>query len=152
MKRKQLETPPITISERRYKAGYILIKQRFPDYDNVIMVSAFTMALEYIGNPKAAHRLIVKRGIAPQLIPGHNVCSIGYCAREKKWYGWSHRAIFGFKVGDRVKKGDCTNSSGFTEEYLASHPEKDRSLPIGFKAKTLDDCKLMAIAFAESVG
>lgn len=25
-----------------------------------------------------------------------------------KWYGWSHRAVYGFGIGDKVKKGDCT--------------------------------------------
>jgi hypothetical protein len=24
-----------------------------------------------------------------------------------KWYGWSHRAVHGFAIGDKVKKGDC---------------------------------------------
>ena len=24
-----------------------------------------------------------------------------------KWYGWSHRATYGFGIGDKVKKGDC---------------------------------------------
>ena len=76
-----------------------------------------------------------------------NVCSIGFCEKEQKWYGWSHRAMYGFKVGDKVKKGDCTASSGWTAEYLADHPEEDWSLPIGFVAKTLDDCRKMAVAF-----
>lgn len=24
-----------------------------------------------------------------------------------KWYGWSHRAMYGFGIGDKIKKGDC---------------------------------------------
>ena len=42
-------------------------------------------------------------------------------------------------------------SPGWTEEYLAEHPEADTSLPVGFKAKNLNGAKRMAIAFAESV-
>ena len=80
-----------------------------------------------------------------------NVCSIGFSEKDNKWYGWSHRAIYGFKIGDVVKKGDCCALSGLTEEYLKKHPEEDCSLPIGFKAKSLADCKKMAIAFADSV-
>lgn len=106
----------------------------------------------YIGNLKVAKMLCEERGIAPELIPPDmNVCSIGFCKKEQKWYGWSHRAIHGFSIGDVVKEGDCCALSGWTDDYLANHPEADLSLPIGFKAKTLDDAKRMAIAFAESV-
>lgn len=113
---------------------------------------ARTPSGKYIGNPKIAHFLCKKKGIAPETLPGHEVCSIGFCAREQKWYGWSHRAIYGFGVGDVVSEGDCTAASGWTEEYLADHPEADLSLPVGFKAESLADAKRMAIAFAESVG
>jgi hypothetical protein len=81
-------------------------------------------------------QLIVKRGIVPQLrTPTSGVCSIGYNRRERKWYGWSHRAIFGFRVGSVVKQGDCVADT----------------LPVGFRAKTLGDAKRLAEAFAESV-
>jgi len=83
--------------------------------------------------------------------PDHNTCSIGYSPEENKWYGWSHRAIFGFGLGDVVQEGDLTNSSGLIEEYRIQHPEEDHSLPVGFKALTLNDAKRMAIAFSEAV-
>lgn len=118
----------------------------------------FTQALavkdfSYIGDPKMADRLWKKYGIETFELadPGHKVCSIGFSPRDQKWYGWSHRAIFGFGVGSKVKKGDCCASSGFVTSYLDEHPEKDKSLPVGFKAKNLHDAKRMAIAFAESV-
>ena len=83
-----------------------------------------------------ARRLIVKRGIRPQLRQAtHGCCSIGYQAEERKWYGWSHRAIYGFGVGHRVKKGD-----GGAE-----------GLPPRFVVRTLADAKRVAEAFAESV-
>ena len=108
---------------------------------------------DYIGDSVWAHRLIVKRGIKPEKAdPSHNVCSIGFCEKKQKWYGWSHRAIYGFGVGDEVKEGDCAAESGWIDEYLEQHPEADKSLPVGFIAKTLDDARLMAIAFADSVG
>jgi len=82
--------------------------------------------------------------------PDHTA-NIGFCPKEQKWYGWSHRAIFGFGIGSIAKEGDCVCSSGWTDEYLKDHPEADRSLPAGFTAKTLNDAKRMAIAFADSV-
>lgn len=67
--------------------------------------------------------------------PEHSVTSIGWSPKDQKWYGWSHRAIYGFGVGDIVKEGSVC------AEYL----------PVGFKAKNLKDAKKMATAFARSV-
>ena len=120
--------------------------------NTVIVKTAYTPDGKYVGDKKAAHFLYTKKGIKPELSdPTHKVCSIGFCEKEQKWYGWSHRAIYGFGVGDIVKEGDCTNSSGYIEEYLKEHPEDDTSLPVGFTAKDLIDAKRMAMAFAESV-
>lgn len=80
-----------------------------------------------------------------------NTCSIGYSPKENKWYGWSHRAICGFTIGDVVKEGDLTTTSGYVEEYRIQHPDEDMSLPVGFKAITLNDAKRMALAFAKAV-
>jgi len=117
---------------------------------------AYTKTGDYIGDEKTAKYLCNEHGIVPE-IHGikedvHQPCSIGFCEREQKWYGWSHRAIYGFGIGDTVEEGDCCASSGWTEDYLFEHPEEDLSLPVGFTAKNLKDAKRMAIAFAESVG
>lgn len=52
-----------------------------------------------------------------------------------KWYGWSHRAVYGFGIGDKIKKGD----SGY--EYLNKE----------YTIKTDDQAKEAAINFADSV-
>ena len=59
--------------------------------------------------------------------------SIGFSEKEQKWYGWSHRAIYGFGIGSKVKKGDC----GYKGKT--------------WTAKTLDDAKQMAKDFADAV-
>jgi hypothetical protein len=107
----------------------------------------------YIGGIDELKNLILKRGIVPQSasLGKNKVCSIGKSVLDNKWYGWSHRAIFGFEIGDVVKEGDCCASSGLTNDYLKDHPEGDTSLIVGFKAETEEDCKKMAIAFADSV-
>ena len=145
------------LSERHFRVGYILRKEKVSlgasDEAPITMISAFTLDGHYIGNSKFAHRLVVKRGIAPELADSsHNVCSIGFCAKEQRWYGWSHRAIYGFGIGAKVKEGDCAASSGWTDDYLAEHPEENTALPVGFTAHTLEDAKRMAVAFASSVG
>ena len=145
------------LKERHYKAGYVIKTELVDDSDyggdgRLEMKAAYTPGGDYIGNSRLAHLLCKKRGIRPEKrSPDSGVCSIGFCEVEQKWYGWSHRAIFGFGVGDAVSEGDCCASSGLIDEYLAEHPEEDLSLPVGFTAETLDDAKQMAIAFAHSV-
>ena len=113
--------------------------------------SAYTPEGWYIGDLDTAI-FLYEEGIKPELSsPTNQVCSIGFCDREQKFYGWSHRAIYGFAIGHIVKDDDLTSSSGWTQEYLDEHPEADTSLPIGFVAQNLDDCKKLAIAFADSV-
>ena len=104
-------------------------------HENTPFKGAFNLSGDYIGDPETAEYLCNKRGIKPELRSESNqVCSIGFCEKEQKWYGWSHRAICGFGIGHTVKAGD----SGF--EGLA-----------GTTAETLDDCRAMACIFAESV-
>ena len=143
------------LSRKFYKIGYEvreeLVDGKTYGGDDFNMKIAYTYNGDYIGGPETAYNLCVKRGILPQKrTENSNVCSIGYSQKDGKWYGWSHRAIYGFKIGDIVKKGDCCTSSGWTEEYLKDHPDND-VLPIGFEAKIKEDCKRMAIAFASSV-
>jgi len=77
------------------------------DSPPVTIVAAHTPSGDYIGDEEWAKQL-EERGIAPELrAPDCRVCSIGFCEREQKWYGWSHRAMRGFGVGSTVKRGDC---------------------------------------------
>ena len=128
------------IDEKVFKAGYI-IRREIWSLDNTPdtpMRSAYTPNYDYIGEPKRARYLMGRRGIIPQLRTStSNVCSIGYAPAEKKWYGWSHRAINGFKVGSTIRKGSCV--AGLRPDL------------IGFTAKTTADTKLLAEIFAESV-
>lgn len=95
---------------RRYKAGYVVWSETWGNSGGpaVKMKAARNPSGDYIGNTKTAHRLCKKRGIAPEKrTPDSNVCSIGFCEREQKWYGWSHRALYGFGIGSQIKRGDC---------------------------------------------
>lgn len=127
------------VSEKVFRAGYVIRHELWAHSSTekpTPMTSAYTPDGAYIGQPKDARYLVVKRGIRPQLrTPKSSVCSIGYNAAERKWYGWSHRAIYGFGVGARVTKGMCG------ADYL----------PKSFVAKTLTDAKRMAEAFAQDV-
>lgn len=79
-----------------------------PKEEPIEMTSAYNMHGHYIGTAEDAEYLCVDRGIIPELASDtHNVCSVGYSHKDGKYYGWSHRAIHGFGIGDKVKFGDC---------------------------------------------
>jgi len=106
--------------------------------------------------PSMVVKLIKKYKLDPLTLDnydGSGTACIGFSPKTQKWYGWSHRAIYGFAIGDSVEEGDVTTTTGFTEEYEKAFPIKafKHVLSVGFKAETLDDAKRMAIAFAASV-
>ncbi len=124
------------LKERHFKAGYVLKTEEVDDGNGgtMIMQNAYTPSGDYIGNKRDAWRLVAERGIAPEKITSEsNVCSIGFSAKQNKWFGWSHRAIHGFGIGDKVKKGDLTASSGCIKG-LEGTPGCDTALPVGFEA------------------
>ena len=143
-------------STRHFKAGYMVHHGvwKMDGCPDTPMKWAVNPNGDYIGDSRRAYRLCVKRGIAPEISPlsGGSVCSIGFSEREQKWYGWSHRALYGFGVGDVVDSDDhlCA-TSGYIDDYLEEHPEDDHRLPVGFTAETLDDARRMAEVFASAV-
>lgn len=118
------ETLVEVLGTRHYKAGYEVHTEihKINDADSPVTIkSAYTPSGDYIGSSVWAFRLCNKRGIAPEKShPDNNVCSIGFCEREQKWYGWSHRAIYGFGVGSTVSKGDCAYIPATVDELFDS--------------------------------
>jgi len=134
---------------------YIVKDERWradPSEDWTHIRAAYNLQGDYIGDADIAIHLCDNKGILPELSDlEHNTCSIGFCEREQKWYGWSHRAIFGFGIGDTVSEGDCCASSGWSDGLTPEGEPDPLVLPVGFTAETLDDAKRMAMAFAASV-
>jgi len=86
----------------------------------ILVTSAYNKNMEYIGDEAEAKRLY-DSGIEPELAhQDNNVCSIGFCEKEQKWYGWSHRAISGFGIGSKVAKGDCAYHAPDKEAFIES--------------------------------
>ena len=114
------------ISRKNFKAGYVLVKGIIDgsEYgcDDYEMTHAETPSGDYIGNSKDAFHICKKRGIKPEKAkPTHGFCSIGFCEKEQKWYGWSHRAMYGFGVGSAISKGDCGFMPDTPEELIEEH-------------------------------
>ena len=106
------------------------------------MFSAYTPSGDYIGSPRDAAYLCKRRGIAPEKAdPNHGTCSIGFCESDGKWYGWSHRAIVGFAIGNKL----------FEEKFSGATP-KTKFIEHGRKTiKTLGEARQAASNFARSV-
>jgi hypothetical protein len=81
---------------------------------------------------------LAQREITEQLTHG-----VGFSPKEGKWYGWSHRAIFGFKIGSTCKKGDCHYRAGNIEDEIeAAILFWSNENHINVKAKVIDDSNI----------
>ena len=47
--------------------------------------------------------------------------STGFSESSQKWYGWSHRAIYGFGIGSTVKRGDIAYEPDSEEDFINDH-------------------------------
>ena len=106
-----------------YKAGYVLVTGIVDGSEyggaDIEMTHAETPSGDYIGNSKTAYMICKRRGIKPEKRnPEHGSCSIGFCQKDQKWYGWSHRAIFGFGIGSKTSKGDCSYSPTDWDDFI----------------------------------
>lgn len=136
------------IKVRNYKAGYQVRTECFtgeehgvPEGESFEMKSAYTPSGSYIGRPKDAHYIVATRGIKPELrTDTSQVCSIGFCEREQKWYGWSHRALSGFGIGDPYFHGWANPNDIESLEFKRGEP-----------IATLDEARQSAANFAECV-
>lgn len=90
----------------------------------LIVKSAYTKRGDYIGDAATAHHLCAELGIAPELAtPKATVCSVGFCAKDQMWYGWSHRAMFGFGIGSTIKAGDAGYAPSTVGELADEYEE-----------------------------
>ncbi len=137
-----------TLGIRRFKIGYEVhaieySNAQYGGKGTLIMKEALTPHGCYVGNTKWAHRLYNRFGMS-KVQPADkedNVCSIGFCASERKWYGWSHRAMCGFSIGDMLFK-----------ERMKGATDKTPFVKHGtVRIKTLGQAKLAARRFANYV-
>lgn len=121
----------------QHPLGYFVVEEPLPPTPRMrpspVSTTTLTRRLvldrdgHYVGDVAEAIRLC-GFGITPELAqPHHRTCSIGFSVERQKWYGWSHRALRGFGLGDR-------------------------SFPSHLLIATLEGARASAVAFAEDVG
>lgn len=158
--------------------GYVLRdeiwKYHIDDSLTEMLKQAYNLNDEWIGESKFAYRLANRYGITytEKKEKQHSVCSIGFSEKKQKWYGWSHRAIYGFGIGSKVVKGNCAFKPSNMEERIQSYmqfwecnkkfavekikkeDEEYNDFEYGkgkWEAKTLANAKQMAIDFSDGV-
>lgn len=112
------------IFERNYP-GYLYRREivdisDYSDYDDLEMVNCYsTDTGHWIGDAKMARYLCKKNGLRllQKTRSSHCVCSIGFNETEQKWYGWSHRAMCGFGVGDKLFEEKFGNETTLFVEH-----------------------------------
>lgn len=141
-----------------YEVRTELIENQEPGAKTIEVQRAYTISGACIGDRITAEYLCETRDISPELATHKStVCSIGFCKREQKWYGWSRLSrtrIKGFGIGS-------------TSKHMVGHPAQDSDIPYRkrplrpkqtprttqaimekWTAKTLDDARQMAVDFA----
>ncbi len=96
---------------------------------------------DYIGPPSLARWLCKRRGLR-RISSGDSdsgVACIGFNEKELKWYGWSHRAIVAFGIGDKL----------FEEKFGNEHTPYVEHGHVTIK--TMGQAKQAAINLAEYV-
>lgn len=79
------------------------------------------MKLNYKHDEKK-EKFLKKKGITEQV-----EFQLGFNPKEQKWYGWSHRAIYGFGIGSKVKQGDAGYSPSNESEFLSDLRRHNKS-------------------------
>ena len=128
-----------------YKAGYqVRTEEQYMSSDRpkVVVRRAYTPEGIWIGTPRQAKDLIVRNGVKPELAePGDEICTVGFQEKSQKWFGWSHRAICAFGIGDRL-----------FDEFWAPADENTPFIRHGdVTIVNLAQARQAAVNFAESV-
>jgi hypothetical protein len=93
---------------------------------------------DYIGEKKFAEGL-AGYDIVPEMSdPEHDACQIGWSKKHKRYFGWSHRSLIGFGIGDKIFDKSCDSKLPFIKRGTKT-------------IKNKADARQAAINFAEHV-
>lgn len=127
---------PLTVKDRGVWEERTEIWEIPDDPESRVEVkSAYDKEGYYLGETDFVKKLVKKFKI-DKLVGSK---SIGLSTETQTWFGWSHRAIVGFTIGDKIFEPNF----GDDNTLFKNHGKK--------KIKTLDDAKKAAIAFARYV-
>ena len=94
------------------KVAYIA-KSEIADDDGMIYYSEFDKSYITRVGMEDSIKHLADLEITDELTHG-----VGFSPKDNKWYGWSHRAIYGFEIGSTCKKGDCHFNPSCKDEFI----------------------------------
>lgn len=68
----------------------------------------------YLGEKKSSKKVDFKEKHGIMQVKS----GVGFSEKEQKWYGWSHRAYYGFGIGSKIKPGDIGFQASSKEEFI----------------------------------
>lgn len=105
-----------------------------------LMVSMYSdVDNSYVGTPEDANQLVNHGLTRVQNGTGGGTANIGFNPKKEQWFGWSHRAMVGFGVGDRIF--DPVWEKATDETLYKQHGEK--------VIENFDDARIAASNFAQ---
>lgn len=122
-----------------YEEEWLTYWEDRPPDDTCKVTAARNKNGDYIGEVGMARELCDRHGIAPECREENSVCNFGWSEKKQKYFGWSHRALVGFAIGDKIFDPDCPSELPFVERGK-----------VDIKCK--DDARLAAMRFGEYIG
>jgi len=106
----------MNVTDYLNKVAYVADMGIFKDDPSKVYLSRFDDS--YIAHVDMEDNIkyLAEREITDELTHG-----VGFSPLDGKWYGWSHRAIYGFEIGSECKKGDCHYAGSTPEELIDDH-------------------------------
>jgi len=145
--------PEVTKTERRggYEVRWLLYaaEEIYEGSPEMTLTIAYALDGGQIGELERAEYLITERGILPERREREGpseTANVGFCEREQKWYGWSHRAICSFGIGDRLFDDDWVSPDLMRSTEAMPYTERGAKI-----IATLDEARRAASNFAVPV-
>ena len=119
------------------KVAYIA-KSDIQDDDGMVYLSKFDNSYITRVGMEENIKYLADREITEELTHG-----VGFSPKDNKWYGWSHRAIYGFTIGSTCKKGDCHYVASTPEELIDDHAEFFRDISDESAEQNRKECQIL---------
>ena len=119
------------------KVAYIDVSD-IPDDDGLIYKSKFDGSYITRVGMEEKIQFLAELEITEELTHG-----VGFSPKENKWYGWSHRAIYGFTIGSTCKKGDCHYIGATPEELVDDYAEFFADISSECAAQKREECQIL---------
>ena len=105
--------------------------------------------ITHVGMEEELPKTLLNYGITEQIQNSSNnsneTANIGFNPIENRWYGWSHRALYGFGIGSKVEKGNCAyipkDEADAIEAGIRFWADEDHINIVASEVDTVNDVK-----------